>query len=97
MHVYITFSRKPFPPPLSLASASDRAATEVIGGGSWEEEERQWLPPPPALPTDVCCKFYILLLLPWFLYPRRELMWSLSLCQPWEEGKQPCGRFSCLS
>lgn len=53
--------------------------------------------PPPSLPTNICCKFYILLSLPWFLYPRREPMWSLSLCQPQEEGKQPCGRFSCLS
>lgn len=70
---------------------------EVTGGGSWEGEEGIWTPPPPALPIDVRCKFYILLSLPWFLYPRREAMWILSFCQPWEEGKQPQGRFSCLS
>lgn len=38
----------------------------LLGG-----EERQLGTPPPALPTDICCKFYILLSLPWFLYPRR--------------------------
>lgn len=50
------------------------------------------MPPPPALPTDICWEFYILLSLPWFLYPRREPMRSLR--QPWEGGKQPHGRFS---
>lgn len=64
---------------------------EVTGGGSQEGEQGSWAPPPPAL----CSKFYILLSLPWFPYPRREPKWSLSFCQPWEEGKQPRGRFSC--
>lgn len=80
---------------LSLANASDWLPWR----GDWwwlrKGEEGSWAPPPPALSIDVCSKFYILLSLPWFPYPRREPKWSLSLCQPWEEGKQPRGRFSC--
>ena len=57
------------------------------------EKKGSRVSPPPALPTDICCKFYILLLLPWFLYPWREPLWSLSLCQPWEEGSSPVAGF----
>lgn len=29
-------------------------------------------PLPQSFPTDICCKFYILLSLPWFRYPRSQ-------------------------
>lgn len=48
-------------------------------------------PLPQSFPTDICCKFYILLSLPWFRYPRSRR--CRASCQPWERRKQPQAGF----
>lgn len=55
----------PWPMPLPGFSLSDwwqlREGEETVG-----------CPLPQSFPTDICCKFYILLSLPWFRYPRSQ-------------------------